>query len=261
MYGMVAWLVIKSWLSFSVIMGITMLLPNPPGKITSGSIKVDDGHYIRERGRLLSPPETTGDGVRMIFGLSAELAERLEIGASLAVSGVCLTVTSFLGEEELGSIEEAQQGAAVSVEVSPETLDRTTIGELQVGSEVNLEPALAAGDAMGGHWVQGHVDGVVRMLDRRLVGEWHELTFELPKAYRGQVVEKGSVTLDGTSLTVSRLHAESFEVALVPHTLEVTTLDRLAPGDAVNFEADILAKYVERALQVAGRLDGKDEHD
>ena len=143
---------------------------------------------IRERGRLLRPPETTGDGVRMIFGLSAGLADRLEIGASVAVSGVCLTVTSFLDGADGDS-----SSAAVSVEVSPETLDRTTLGDLQVDSEVNLEPALAAGDAMGGHWVQGHVDGVVRMLDRRLVGEWHELTFELPRGYRGQVVEKGLV--------------------------------------------------------------------
>lgn len=214
---------------------------------------------IRERGRLLRPPETTGGGVRMVFGLSAELAGRLEIGASLAVSGVCLTVTSFLEPADGSGSFTAE--AAVSVEVSPETLARTTLGLLEAGSEVNLEPALAAGDAMGGHWVQGHVDGVTRLIERRLVGEWHEFTFELPHAYRGQVVEKGSVTLDGTSLTVSRLHAESFEVALVPHTLEITTLGRLEPGDAVNFEADILAKYVERALQVAGRLDGKENHD
>ena len=99
---------------------------------------------------------------------------------------------------------------AVAVEVSPETLKRTTLGVLRQGGEVNLEPALAAGEAMGGHWVQGHVDGVIRMLERRLVGEWHEFVFELPAAYRGQIVEKGSVTLDGISLTVSRLHQQNF---------------------------------------------------
>jgi len=217
---------------------------------------------IRERGRLLGAPEETGGGVRMVFGLSAELAARLELGASLAVSGVCLTVTSFPSPPP--STEAApgpRSEAAVSVEVSPETLDRTTIGLLVEGAQVNLEPALAAGDAMGGHWVQGHVDGVTQLVDRRLVGEWHEFVFEPPEEYRGQVVEKGSVTLDGTSLTVSRLHQNSFEVALVPHTLEITTLGDLKPGDRVNFEADILAKYVERALQVAGRLDGKDQHD
>ncbi|MEM8994813.1 MAG: riboflavin synthase, partial [Acidobacteriota bacterium] len=190
-----------------------------------------------------------GDGVRMIFGLSAELADRLELGASLAVNGVCLTIVEFLEPEP--------SERAVAVEVSPETLDRTSLGGLDAGDAVNLEPALMAGDAMGGHWVQGHVDTVVRLLERRIVGEWHEFAFEIPEAYRGQMVEKGSVTLDGTSLTISKLTDASFEVALVPHTLEVTTLDRLEPGDAVNFEADILAKYVERALRVAGRLDGE----
>lgn len=202
---------------------------------------------VRERGRLLRPPEPTGDGVRMVFGLTADLAGRLELGASLAVNGVCLTVVEF----------PSAPGAegAVAVELSPETLERTTLGGLAGGDAVNLEPALLAGDAMGGHWVQGHVDTVVRLVERRTVGEWHEFAFEIPEAFRGQMVEKGSVTLDGTSLTISRLLASSFEVALVPHTLEVTTLDSLGPGDAVNFEADILAKYVERALRVAGRLD------
>ncbi|MEM1182547.1 MAG: riboflavin synthase [Acidobacteriota bacterium] len=207
---------------------------------------------IRERGKLLEAPEATGDGVRMVFGLSVELAERLELGASLAVNGVCLTIIEFL---EPPAAAEASTPRAVAVEVSPETLDRTTLGAVNAGDEVNFEPALMAGDAMGGHWVQGHVDTVVRLVERRVVGEWHEFAFEIPDAYRGQMVEKGSVTLDGTSLTISRLNEASFEVALVPHTLEVTTLDRLAPGDAVNFEADILAKYVERALRVAGRLD------
>ncbi|MEO1366237.1 MAG: riboflavin synthase [Acidobacteriota bacterium] len=204
---------------------------------------------VRERGKLLGQPEAAGDGVRMVFGLSAELADRLELGASLAVNGVCLTIVEFL--------EPAAPGRAVAVEVSPETLDRTSLGGLGAGDAVNLEPALMAGDAMGGHWVQGHVDTVVRLIERRIVGEWHEFAFEIPEAYRGQMVEKGSVTLDGTSLTISKLTETSFEVALVPHTLEVTTLDRLEPGDAVNFEADILAKYVERALRVAGRLDGE----
>ncbi|MEO1084404.1 MAG: riboflavin synthase [Acidobacteriota bacterium] len=212
---------------------------------------------VRERGKLLGRPEAAGDGVRMVFGLSAELADRLELGASLAVNGVCLTIVEFLEPPSGDGDGAAAPERAVAVELSPETLDRTTLGALDAGDAVNLEPALMAGDAMGGHWVQGHVDTVVRLLERRIVGEWHEFAFEIPEAYRGQMVEKGSVTLDGTSLTISRLTDASFEVALVPHTLEVTTLDRLKPGDAVNFEADILAKYVERALRVAGRLDGE----
>ncbi len=197
---------------------------------------------VRERGWLSAPPAPSEQGgVLLRVGHSKELTDRLEIGASLAVSGVCLTLV------------EMSPGSSV-VELSPETLARTTLGQLENGSQVNLEPALTAGEALGGHWVQGHVDGILKVVGRRDLEAHRELELELPEDYQAFVVEKGSVTLDGVSLTVSQLGSESFEVALIPHTLEATTLDSLEPGDRVNFEIDVLAKYVQRALEVSGRI-------
>ena len=198
---------------------------------------------VRECGWLIVPPAPSDQGgVILKIGHSEELTRRLEIGASLAVSGVCLTLI------------EMAPGFSI-VELSPETLSRTKLGELEAGSAVNLEPALTAGEALGGHWVQGHVDGMLQVIGRRDLEAHCELELGLPEEYRPFVVEKGSVTLDGVSLTVSRLEHESFEVALIPHTLEATTLDQLQPEDRVHFEIDILAKYVERALRVSGRFD------
>lgn len=195
---------------------------------------------VRERGQLIADPRPSGDGgVRLRIGHSEELGQILGIGASLAVSGVCLTLV----EAELGVSE---------VELSPETLRRTTLGELVKGSPVNLEPALRMGDPLGGHWVQGHVDGITEVLCRSDYDEHSEITFALPEAARAFVVEKGSVTLDGVSLTIAGLEDDRFMVALIPHTLEITTLGQLSPGDKVNFEVDILAKYVQRALAASG---------
>lgn len=163
----------------------------------------------------------------------------LSLGASLSVSGVCLTLV-----EMAPGISE--------VELAPETLRRTTLGNLKSGALVNLEPALRMGDPLGGHWVQGHVDGTLAVTGRRDLEQHRELVFELKSELAPFVVEKGSVTLEGVSLTVSRLHSDSFEVALIPHTLENTNLGRLEPGDQVNFEVDVLAKYVNRALNLAG---------
>ena len=172
------------------------------------------------------------------------MAGRLEVGASLAVSGVCLTVT------ELG--EDGDGGPRSVVELSPETLARTTLGDLAEGDAVNLEPALRVGDPLGGHWVQGHVDGTVALLGRdEDDGEHSTFIVELPPALAPYLVEKGSVALDGVSLTVARRWADRFTVALVPHTLEVTTLGERRPGDRLNLEVDVLAKYVEGLL--AGR--------
>ncbi len=195
---------------------------------------------VRERGRLIEAPEPSEQGgVRLTIGHSPELGAELQIGASLSVSGVCLTLV------------EAAPGVC-SVELSPETLRRTTLGELGLGSEVNLEPAMRLGDVLGGHWVQGHVDATARVVERRDLEEHREIAFALAGEYRGFVVEKGSVTLDGVSLTVSALAEDRFEVALIPHTLEVTTLGSLEVGDRVNLEVDVLAKYVQRSLATSG---------
>jgi riboflavin synthase alpha subunit len=161
------------------------------------------------------------------------------VGSSLAVSGVCLTLI------------EAAPGES-TVELSPETLRRTTLAGLRAGSEVNLEPALRVGDPLGGHWVQGHVDGTVSVLAVDSFGEHRELRCELPPDLAPFVVEKGSVALDGVSLTVATLSTAGFGVALVPHTLEVTTLGGVRAGDRLNLELDLLGKYVYRALQARG---------
>src|SRR3954454_13372008 len=195
---------------------------------------------ILERGRLLSDPAPSGQGgVRLAVGMSPGLAERLGIGDSVAVSGVCLTVV------ERGSGE-------VVVELSPETLARNNLGALRGGDDVNLQPALRMGDPLGGHMVQGHVDGTAEVAGRRDLTDHRVLAFSIPPELAPFLVEKGSVTVDGVSLTVSALRADSFEVALIPHTLEMTTLSLRVPGDRVNLEADVLGKYVYRILAARG---------
>jgi riboflavin synthase alpha subunit len=206
---------------------------------------------VLERGRLSEEPApSAAGGVRLVVGHSAALGARLGVGASLAVSGVCLTVT-------------AAEAECSVVELSPETLARTTLGGLRRGSAVNLEPPLRLGDPLGGHWVQGHVDATLEVVGRRDLegrrdseevrerGEHRVLAFALPAAYVPLVVEKGSVALDGVSLTVSALGEDRFEVALIPHTLAVTTLGERRVGERVNFEADVLAKYVQRLAAAA----------
>lgn len=153
-----------------------------------------------------------------------------ELGDSVAVNGVCLTVVT-------------NGGGALAFDTVPETLARTSLGDLRDGAHVNLEPALRAGDPLGGHYVQGHVDGVGTV---RSIGEltW----FDAPAEIARYVVEKGSIAVEGTSLTVAATDTAGFAVALIPHTLEHTTLGGLEPGDRVNLEADVLAKYVEKLL-------------
>lgn len=199
---------------------------------------------VAERGRLIAAPTPSGQGGRRLELVhSLELSERLSLGASLAVSGVCLTVT------------DSSPGRTV-VELSPETLSRTTLGDLDARDEVNLEPALRMGDPLGGHWVQGHVDTTVEVVERRDLDEHRELFFSLPEDLAPFLVEKGSVTLDGVSLTVAAREtsraAERFSVALIPHTLEITTLSELRVGQRVNLEIDVLAKYVHQALAARG---------
>lgn len=156
-------------------------------------------------------------------------------GASIAVDGVCLTVTSFSPE-------------GFTADVMAETLARSTLGRLRPGDSVNLERALRADGRLGGHIVQGHVDTTTTLLSREPGERWEVLTFALPPALRRYVVVKGSVALDGVSLTVSDRTQDTFSVSLIPTTLELTTLGRRAPGEEVNVEVDVLAKYVESML-------------
>ena len=184
---------------------------------------------VRERGSVASI-ERHDDGVRLEIA-APETASTLAVGDSVSVSGACLTAT-------------AVAHGSFSVTAVPETLSRTTLGRLAPGGEVNLEPALHAGDALGGHFVQGHVDAVGRVASIEDARVWVEAAPEILR----YCVEKGSITVDGVSLTIAALRTDAFEVALIPHTLEVTTLGALQPGDEVNLEVDVLAKYVEKLI-------------
>jgi riboflavin synthase len=163
------------------------------------------------------------------------LAGDLRLGESVAVNGCCLTVA-----------EPTPGGFAA--DLVAETLRRTALGGLAAGDAVNLERPLALGGRLGGHLVQGHVDGVARVLERKPVGEGEEVRVELPPDLERYVVEKGSIAVDGVSLTVAGVGPGWFAVSLVPHTLEVTTLGRRRPGDPVQLEVDVVAKYVERLV-------------
>jgi riboflavin synthase len=163
------------------------------------------------------------------------LAGQLGLGESVAVNGCCLTVA-----------EPTPGGFAA--DLVAETLRRTALGGLAAGDSVNLERPLALGGRLGGHLVQGHVDGVAKVLERTPVGEGEEVRVELPPDLERYVVEKGSIAVDGVSLTVAGVGPGWFAVALVPHTLEVTTLGRRRPGDPVQLEVDVVAKYVERLV-------------
>jgi riboflavin synthase len=156
-------------------------------------------------------------------------------GESVAVDGVCLTVV-------------ATNPRGFQADVIAETLGRTTLGALRVGLRVNLERALRVGDALGGHLVQGHVDGVARVAAVRRAGADHRLRLELPPELRRYVAFKGSVALAGVSLTVSAVDERGFEVALIPETLGATTLGKVRPGDRLNVEVDLVARYLERLI-------------
>ncbi len=159
----------------------------------------------------------------------------LVLGESIACDGVCLTVVEF-------------QGSRFKVQAAPETLRRTTLGSWTPGTRVNLERALRLGDRLGGHWVQGHVDGVATVLEARPDGGSWAMRFSLPEALGPFFIEKGSVCIDGVSLTVTTLDASSFGVMLIPETQERTSLGRKAVGAKVNLEADVIGKYVARML-------------
>jgi riboflavin synthase len=177
----------------------------------------------------------TASGSRMEIAC-ARILDRLSVDDSVNVAGACLTV-----------IDRDDRGFAC--DVVPETIARTTLGELLRGSRVNLERAATPETALGGHLVQGHVDGTTKLVARRAEGEGARLRFALPKTTARYVVMKGFIAVDGVSLTIAGIGKTYFEVALIPHTSERTTLGSLRVGEAVNLEVDIVAKYVERLLR------------
>ena len=188
---------------------------------------------VRERGRVAAVERVAG-GVRLTID-APETAGGVASGDSVALAGVCLTAV-------------AVPNGRIVFDAVPETLQRSRLGLLAAGDALNVEPALRAGDPLGGHYVQGHVDGLGRVRSVEREGEGTRVWIEAPPDVLRYCVEKGSVTVDGVSLTVADLADDSFAVALVPHTLAVTTLGELAAGDEVNLEADVLAKYVERLV-------------
>jgi riboflavin synthase len=189
----------------------------------------------------------------------AECAADLAIGESVAINGCCLTVVGIelspcplppgVGQSEgvplLGAM-----GVKVRFQVGPETLAKTNLGQLKLYDTVNVELALAMGDRLGGHIVQGHVDGTGTIVDQHEDGDWVFMSFAAPSDLLGQMVPKGSVAVDGVSLTIVEVQVDRFSVALIPHTLAHTTLGLKPVGATVNLETDILAKYVARHLDV-----------
>lgn len=175
-----------------------------------------------------------GPGVRLVI-VDESIAQRAKIGDSIAINGCCLTVVEL-------------DGADLSFEAGAETLSRTNLGRLQAGSKVNLEASLQLGDSLGGHLVAGHIDAVGQLERREDDAQWSTMWFTVPGDLTRQMASKGSIAIDGVSLTLVDVTDNSFSVALIPHTLSVTTLGMLRPGDEVNLETDLLAKYVERQL-------------
>ena len=188
---------------------------------------------VRERGRVVfAEPPASGKGLRLRIEAPATAATS-EPGDSVTVAGCCLTATAVLD-------------GAVEFEAVSETIARSTLGGLEEGAEVNLEPALRVGEPLGGHFVQGHVDGTGRVRSIEPEGDGGRLWLDADPELLRYFVEKGSLAVDGVSLTVAELDAQGVAIALVPYTLHETTLGALRPGDAVNLEVDLLAKYVER---------------
>jgi len=175
-----------------------------------------------------------GPGVRLLVR-AAPIAADAKIGSSVSVNGCCLTVVEMDGD-------------VLGFDAGEETLRRTNLGKLTTGSNVNLERSLRIGDELGGHFVTGHIDGA-GILDERIDdAEWSTFWFRMDRRLGMQMASKGSVAIDGISLTLVDVEPERFSIALIPHTLKVTTLGDLKPGDPVNLETDVLAKYVEKQL-------------
>jgi riboflavin synthase len=192
---------------------------------------------VQGKGKICDK-KSAGGG--MVFTVEADFdLTDPEEGESIAHNGVCLTVKNIKKRQ-------------YTVDVSPESLSRTTLGELTLGRQVNLERALRLSDRLGGHMVSGHVDAVASVLDRKPAGDYVVFTFTLPSGLGRYIIEKGSIAIDGVSLTVNACDDKAFSVALIPHTLQVTTLGVLKKGDSVNVEVDLIGKYVEKLLSVKG---------
>ena len=188
---------------------------------------------IEEVGEIAAAEDT--GGFRTVRVRAGTLLEGITAGASIAVNGVCLTVRTF-------------QPGSFTAELSRETLDRTNLKDLRPGTAVNLERPMRADARFGGHMVQGHVDGVGRIREFTRSGDNWNLQVEFPEHAKSYIVEKGSIAIDGISLTVAAVKGALLEVAIIPHTFENTNLKTARAGDAVNLEFDVIAKYVERML-------------
>jgi riboflavin synthase len=193
---------------------------------------------VLAKGRVASMAERGGDLELGIDAAGLDSA-RLNVGDSIAVQGACLTVTR-------------KQGACFFADVSRETLGLTTLGKLIAGSSVNLEPSLRAGDALGGHMVSGHVDALGRLRKMAEDGRSRRMEFELPAGLMRFVAPKGSICVNGVSLTVNKVEGVRFDVNIIPHTLKETTLGELQVEDEVNIEIDVVARYLERLMSKTG---------
>ncbi|MBK8840369.1 MAG: riboflavin synthase [Hyphomonadaceae bacterium] len=197
---------------------------------------------VTDVGRVASVEDA--NGIRRVTVRSRYRVEQLQLGASVQHSGVCLTLVDFGPDDD---------GSWWAVEAIPETLSRTTLGSWRQGSLVNLELSLKVGDELGGHLVYGHVDGLGELSQIRQMGDSRVMRVSVPQQLSKFFAEKGSVSVDGVSLTVSAVSAAAgdawFEVSLIPHTLSVTTLGERSQGDKVNLEVDMLARYVARMLE------------
>jgi riboflavin synthase len=177
-------------------------------------------------------------GVRLVISSARipDVGDKIQLGDSIALNGCCLTVVAINDD-------------GLEFQAGEETLSRTNLGKLESGSSVNIERSLRLSDRLGGHYVTGHIDGQGRLASRKDSGDWSDFWFEAPPELMLQMVSKGSITVDGVSLTLVGVESNRFRVALIPHTLAATTLGKLQPGDAVNLETDVLAKYVQRQLK------------
>ncbi|HAN97727.1 MAG TPA: riboflavin synthase [Planctomycetaceae bacterium] len=201
---------------------------------TTGAVTLFTG-LVEAKG-LLERRIPEGPGARFVIR-APDVADGAAIGDSIAISGCCLTVVALEAER-------------LEFQAGSETLSRTNLGERREGDELNLERSLRVGDRMGGHFVTGHVDGLGQVAQRIDDADWSTIRFSFPSRLAAEIAGKGSITVDGVSLTVVEATGDWFSVALIPHTLAVTTLGRLKVGDRVNLETDVLAKYVRRGREI-----------